>query len=109
MFPGGINPKQMAGMMKQFGIKNQELDAKEVVITLNNGSKLVFEKPQIQCIEMRGEKTYTIAGGAKEISGVPEDDITMVADTAGVSKEEAKAALQESGGDIAGAILKLKK
>jgi nascent polypeptide-associated complex subunit alpha len=109
MFPGGVNPKQMNQMMRQFGIKNQELDAKEVVITLGNGNKLVFDKPQIQCIEMRGEKTYTIAGATHEILGMPQEDIDMVAETAGVSKDEAKKALAESNGDIAEAILKLKK
>ncbi len=109
MFPGGVNPKQMSQMMKQFGIKNQELDAKEVIITLGNGNKIVFDKPQIQCIEMRGEKTYTIAGATREVSGVPQEDIDMVAEAAGVSKEEAKKALIESNGDIAEAILKLKK
>jgi len=109
MFPGGVNPKQMSQMMRQFGIKNQEISAKEVIITLENGSKIVFDKPQIQCIEMRGEKTYTIAGASKEVGGVPNEDIDMVAKEAGVSKEEAKNALAEANGDIAEAILKLKK
>ncbi|VVB76215.1 Nascent polypeptide-associated complex protein [uncultured archaeon] len=109
MFPGGVNPKQMNQMMKQFGIKNQEVDAKEVVITLNNGNKIIFDAPQIQCIEMRGEKTYTIAGATREVGGLPEEDIEMVAEQANVSKEEAKKALAESNGDIAEAILKLKK
>ena len=109
MFPGGVNPKQMGQMMKRFGIKNEEIDAKEVVITLNNGKKLIIENPQVQAIEMQGAKTYTIAGKAREESGVPDEDITMVAEQAGVTKEEAKTALEENGGDIAATILNLKK
>jgi len=108
MFPGGVNPKQMSQMMKQFGIKNEELDAKEVTILLNDGKKLVFDKPQVTSISMRGTKTYTIAGETREVSGFPEEDIAMVAEGAGVSKEKAKESLEASNGDIAEAILKLK-
>ncbi|MEI7962190.1 MAG: nascent polypeptide-associated complex protein [archaeon] len=109
MFPGGVNPKQMGQMMKRFGIKNEEIDAKEVVITLNSGKKLIIESPQVQAIEMQGTKTYTVAGKAREESGVPEDDILMVAEQTGASKEEAKKVLEENGGDIAAAIITLKK
>jgi len=109
MFPGGVNPKQMNQMMKQFGIKNEEINAKEVTILLTNGKKLVFSNPQVTSISMRGTKTYTIAGEAKEESGVPEEDIAMVAEQTNVSKEKAKKALEEANGDIAEAILKIKK
>ena len=109
MFPGGVNPKQMNQMMKQFGIKNEEIDAKEVIIVLNGGKKLVFSSPQVTSISMRGTKTYTIAGDAKEESEIPDEDITMVAESAGTTKEKAKAALEATKGDIAEAIIELKK
>lgn len=109
MFPGGVNPKQMGQMMKRFGIKNEEIDAKEVVIVLNSGKKLVIENPQVQAIEMQGTKTYTIAGAVREESGVPDEDVQMVAEQTGVSKEKAKKALEENKGDIAAAILALKE
>jgi nascent polypeptide-associated complex subunit alpha len=109
MFPGGVNPKQMSQMMKQFGIKQQEVEAKEVIIVLNNGKKIVFNKPQVQAIEMRGVKTYTIAGESKEESGFPQEDIDLVSEQTGASKADAKKALEDSNGDIAEAILKLKK
>jgi nascent polypeptide-associated complex subunit alpha len=108
MFPGGINPKQMGQMMRRMGIKNEELDAKEVIIILNNGKKLRIQNPQIQTIEMQGNKTYTIAGNAVEESGIPQEDIELVAEQSGASKEQAKKALEETNGDIAEAILKLK-
>ncbi len=109
MFPGGVNPKQMGQMMKKFGIKNEEIDAKQVVILLNSGKKLVIDNPQVQSIEMQGNKTFTVAGNAREESGVPEEDIQMVMESAGVSKEKAKEALVESNGDIAAAIIALKE
>jgi nascent polypeptide-associated complex subunit alpha len=107
MFPGGINPKQMGRMMKQMGIKNDELDAKEVIITLSDGKKIVFDAPSVQMIEMQGQKTYTISGSQREETSVPEDDIKLVAEQASVSEEEAKEALEETNGDIAEAISKL--
>ena len=109
MFPGGVNPKQMGQMMKRFGIKNDEVDAKEVIIVLNSGKKLIFENPQVQSIEMQGNKTFTIAGNPREESGVPDEDVQMVAESAGVTKDKAKKALEEANGDIAEAILKLKE
>ncbi len=107
MMPGGMNPKQMGRMMKQMGIKNEDLAAKEVIITLEDGTKLVFENPSVNMIEMQGQKTYTISGSAKEENSIPQDDIKMVAEQASVSEEEAKKALEENDGDIAEAISKL--
>jgi nascent polypeptide-associated complex subunit alpha len=109
MFPGGINPKQMGQMMKRMGIKNEEIDAKEVVIFLNNGKKLIVQNPQVQSIEMQGNKTFTIAGNTHEESGVLQEDIDLVAEQANCSKEKAKAALEAANGDIAEAIIELKK
>jgi len=109
MFPGGINPKQMGQMMKRMGIKNEEIDAKEVVIFLNNGTKIKIENPQVQSIEMQGNKTFTIAGNATLESGVPQEDIDLVSEQTGCSKENAKKALEATNGDIAEAIIELKK
>ena len=109
MFPGGVNPKQMAGMMRQFGIKNQEIDASEVVITLRNGKKIKIVDPQVQSIEMKGVKTYSVAGREVEEEGYPEEDVQMVMEQTEASREDTLSALKETNGDIAQAILKLKK
>jgi nascent polypeptide-associated complex subunit alpha len=109
MFPGGMNPRQMGKMMKQMGIKNEELDVKEVTIVLNSGKKIFFENPSVQMIEMQGQKTYTLSGQAKEETSIPEEDVKMVANQANVSEEEAKKTLEENDGDIAESIAKLSK
>ena len=106
MFPGGMNPKNMGRMMKQMGIKNEELNASKVIIE-TDGKKIVFENPSVQVMEVQGQKTYTIIGDTKEETSIPEDDIKMVAEGASVSEEEAKSALEEADGDIAQAIMKL--
>jgi len=109
MFPGGMNPKNMQRMMKQLGIKSEEIAAKKVIFELEKG-RMVIEDPQVTAIDMQGQKTYTVMGTAKEESGgVPAEDVKMVAEQANVSEETAEKALEESKGDIAEAITKLKK
>ncbi len=110
MFPGigGMNPTQMKSLMKQLGIKSQDLKAKKAVFELDD-KLLVIDNPQITLIEMQGVKTFQVIGEAKEESkGFPEDDIKLVAEQANVSLEEAKKALQKTNGDIAQAINDLK-
>jgi nascent polypeptide-associated complex subunit alpha len=109
MFPGGVNPKQMAGLMRQFGIKNQEIDAKEVIIVLKSGKKIKIAEPQVQLIEMKGVKTYSVAGREVEEEGYPEEDVDLVSEQTGCTKEQALDALKETDGDLVKAIMKLKK
>ena len=106
MFPGGMNPKNMGRMMKQMGIKNEDIPATKVIIE-TDGKKLVFDNPQVQLMEMQGQKTYTISGSQHEETSIPEDDIKLVAEQTSVSEEDAKKALKESNGDIAEAISRL--
>lgn len=113
MFPGlgGMDPRKMKMMMQQLGIKTEEIKAKKVIFELEN-SRLVIENPNVTAMNMQGQKTYTVMGNAVEEeteAEIPESDIEMVAEQTGIGKEEAKAALEETGGDIAEAIEKLKK
>ncbi|MDP2666824.1 MAG: nascent polypeptide-associated complex protein [Candidatus Diapherotrites archaeon] len=118
MFPGlgGVNPSQMKAMMRQMGITSEDLSAARVTIELDNGTKLVFDQPSVNCMEMKGQKTYTISGDAHTEEGgstsappIPEDDIALVAQQANVSQEQAKDALEAHDGDMAAAIASLKK
>ncbi len=109
MFPG-VNPKQMEQMMRQMGIKSEEVKAKRVIIE-KEGERIIIEEPQITKIVMQGEASYQIGGKERvEDAGgsISEEDVKMVAEQAGVSEENAKKALEENNGDIAEAIMKLK-
>ncbi len=111
MFPGNINPKQLQGMMRQMGIKTEDIPAKRVVFELE-GKNIVIEDPSVSCMVVQGKKTYTVMGEEKEEKKEEEpskDDIEMVKQQAGCSEKEAEGALKETGGDIAEAIVKLKK
>ena len=105
MFPK-INPRQMKRMMKQMGMSMDELEASEVIIRLAD-KDIIIENPSVSVITAQGQRTYQIAGTEREAVRVPEEDVKLVAEQAGVPEEEAEKALLEAKGDLAEAILKL--
>ncbi|MEM4348066.1 MAG: nascent polypeptide-associated complex protein [Candidatus Anstonellaceae archaeon] len=108
MFPNP-DPKALAKLMKQMGIKTEELQASKVIIELSEGGQriVVFEPSVIQ-IEMQGQKSFQISGRVHYEEEAGEEDIKLVMQETGCSREEAQNALRDTGGDIAEAILRLK-
>ncbi|ASJ07971.1 nascent polypeptide-associated complex protein [Thermococcus siculi] len=106
----GMNPRQMKKLMRQMGIKMEEMEGvKEVVIRLEN-KEIVLKDPAITIITAQGEKSYQIIPGSEEVRAivnVSEEDIKLVMEQAGVDYEAARKALIEADGDLAEAILKL--
>lgn len=109
MMPG-INPKKMKQMMKQLGMKMEQLEGVERVVVYTSEGTYIFDDAEVVATTMQGVTSYQITGEPrfepKEIE-IAEEDIMLVAEQANVSAEEAESALKESGGDIAEAILKL--
>ncbi len=111
MLPGGINPKQMKAMMKKMGMEVAPIEnVSSIVITTSEG-RFVFDQAEVVGMTMQGVTTYQISGGEPRFepaaAEIPEDDVTLVAEQAGVTADEARAALTAANGDIAGAILAL--
>lgn len=117
---GGFNPKQMASMMRQMGIKTTEIETEKVVVFKSDGSQLVVQPASVQLIEMQGTKQLQVAGnfsegeasesdGGRKSNDDADGDAKMVAQQASVSLEKAREALQKSNGDIAEAIMLLEK
>jgi len=108
MIPG-INPRDMQKAMKRMGIRQEEIDASEVIIKLAD-KDIVIINPQVSKVNMMGQETFQIIGKAveraKEVSISP-DDIMTVVDQTNATEEEAIDALKLTNGDIAAAILKL--
>jgi len=129
---GGMNPRKMKQMMKQMGIDVTELDAEEVVIRTAD-EDLVFDDVQVTRMDAQGQETYQVVGepesraagsagaveagdtaaaaGADTEAGddgaIPDDDVELVATRAGVSKSDARDALEAEDGDLAAAIARL--
>ncbi len=126
MFPfGGGNPKQMKVMLQRMGIKMEEIEASEVIIKRTDGKILRITNPEVSKIIMQGNVLFNVAGKVEEIAGqeipveainqkdekvdITDDDINLVVAQTGCNYETAKKVLEENEGDIASAILKLKK
>ena len=119
---GGLDPRKMKQMMEQMGVDFEELDAQRVVIETPEET-LVFSDADVNKIGARGQETYQVvgspeveAGGATPVesadaesddgddAGIPEGDVEIVAQRAGVDTGTAREALEETGGDLAAAI-----
>ena len=127
---GGMDPRKMEQMMKQMGIDMDELDAESVVIVTED-EELVFDAPQVTKMDAQGQETYQIvgspethqvAGGDTELdagdadaetdasgadAGIPDDDVELVAERAGVPPSTARETLESVDGDLAAAISEL--
>ena len=133
MFPGGgrggMNPKQLQAMMKQMGITMEDIDDVEEVIIRTPREDIVIVEAEVSKMVAKGQgTTWQVAGketrrpreaaaaqrGADATQGAPgakptftEDDVTLVAEQASVSREDARKALEAANGEPAEAIMKL--
>jgi len=114
-------------MMQQMGMKMDELGDIKRVILQSDTREIVIEGPAVTSMNVQGQKMYNVVGGrestrkpeaahaaaaAEEVAEeaapeIPEEDVLLVAQQANVSMEKARAALEQSGGDLAQAILML--
>jgi nascent polypeptide-associated complex subunit alpha len=125
---GGLNPRKMQQMMKQMGIDVEELDAEEVIIRTED-EELVFKGAQVTQMDAQGQQTYQIVGepdtrprsdeapavesGEAADSddggsgGIPDADVEIVAQRAGVTESTAREVLKQNDGDLAAAVSEL--
>lgn len=100
-------------MMQRMGLSMNTVEDVEQVIIKTSNKEIIIEQPEVSIIEAQGQKMFQVAGGrineraVERKSTVPEEDVRLVADQTGKSVEEARKALEESGGDLAKAILLL--
>ncbi len=114
MIPG-MNPKQMKQMerqMKKMGMKMDDVEGVEEVIIRCRDKDIVISPAEVNIMNVMGSETYQITGEAREVERevvleINEEDIELVSNQAGVSKEVAEDALKEAKGDLAEAIMKL--
>ena len=106
MMPG-MDPKQLQGMLKQLGMKMENLSATQVVIKTDDGD-ITINNPQVVKTTMKGQVVYQVSGNADEAT-FNEDDVQLVMDQTGVTdKKKVEEALKEANGEVVEAIMKLK-
>ncbi len=109
-----MNPREARRMMQRMGMNmNSVEDVQEVVIRTPD-KEIVVDEPEVAILEVQGQRIYQVTGGKvtekpleKKPTGIAEEDVRLVSDQTGKSMEEARKALEESGGDLAKAILLL--
>jgi nascent polypeptide-associated complex subunit alpha len=126
----GMSPKQMARMMKKMGIEQKEIDGVKEVIIRFADKEWVISNVSLTMVKQAGSESYQVSGTKSErgLSGsveskpeetpevevekkieIPMEDAALVASQTGVDIQVAKQALEETGGDLAAAILKLRR
>src|SRR3989344_9506989 len=87
MIPG-MNPKMLAQAMKKMGIKQEEIQATEVIIKTPNGNDLVIRNPQVSKVNAMGQESLQIIGNIEELpSQISEEDVQTVVSQTKVTPE----------------------
>jgi len=109
-----VNPRDARRMMQRMGMSMDAIPDVEQVIIRTSSKEITIEEPEVAVLEVQGQKIFQVTGGKiaekaaeRKVSTMPEEDVRLVADQTGKSLEEARKALEESGGDLAKAILLL--
>lgn len=105
MFPG-INPKQLEKAMKKMGIKQEAIEATQVIIKTTD-KELIINNPQVLKVDMMGQESLQITGDIEErdIKKYTEEDVKTVMEKANCAEEKAIESLEKNDGNIAAAIL----
>jgi len=107
-----VSPREAKRMMQRMGLNMEGIQDVEEVIIRTSTKEIIVENPEVAVLDMHGQKIFQVTGQVSEKKiekemEIPEEDVRLVADQTGKSMEEAKKALEETGGDLAKAILLL--
>jgi len=107
-----ISPREARRMMRRMGLNMSPLEVEEVILRTKD-REIIIQDPEVAVLEIQGQRIFQVTGGKisekerKKRVVIPEEDVQLVAQQAGVSLDRAKAALEQTNGDLAQAILLL--
>ena len=110
MMPG-MDPRMMKQAMKRMGIKQEDIDATEVIIKCAD-KEIIISPVSVQKVHMMGQDSFQVSGEIteRELSTEPEvreEDIETVIEQTGATREKAIDAIEANDGDLAKAIMHL--
>ena len=98
-------------MMERMGIDMKEIPNVQEVVIRTTEKEMHFKNPSVSEVNAQGNRVFQVAGEVEEVEvereTFNEEDILLVQQQSGASREKAVAALEESNGEVARAILKL--
>jgi len=110
-----VSPREAKRMMQRMGMSMGEIPDVQQVVFKTSSKEIIIDNPEVAVLEMHGQKIFQVTGEKivekalekkKEVT-IPEEDVQLVATQAKVSLEQARAALKQTNGDLAQAILLL--
>lgn len=111
-----MNPRETRRLMKRMGLSMDAMPDVQKVVFKTSTKEIIVEAPEVAILNLKGQKMFQVTGGKiteralateERKLRIPEEDVRLVADQTGKTVEEARQALEESGGDLAKAILLL--
>lgn len=98
-------------MMDRMGINLKEIPGVQEVIIRTQDKEIHITNASVSEVNAQGNKVFQVTGDVEEVEvekkTFSDEDVMLVQQQAGVSRERALAALEESDGEVARAILKL--
>ena len=98
-------------MMERMGINMKEIPNVQEVIIRTADKEMHIKNPSVSEVNAQGNRVFQVAGEVEEVEverdTFNEEDILLVQQQTGASRERAVEALKESDGEVARAILKL--
>ncbi|MEL9991431.1 MAG: nascent polypeptide-associated complex protein [Thermoproteus sp.] len=118
-----LNPRELERYLKRMGIKMEEVDAAYVEIGLKNGDVLRIEGPAVALLKLPNKVlVYQVQAQESSVSvkkreappqtssagyTPTDEDISLVMEQTGATREEAEQALREAKGDLVQAVMSL--
>jgi nascent polypeptide-associated complex subunit alpha len=108
-----MNPREAKRMMQRMGMNMGAMPEVEQVVFKTSTKEIIVENPEVTVMEMQGQKIFQVMGeritekAVEKAVKIPEEDVQLVATQANVSPDQARAALEQTKGDLAQAILLL--
>jgi nascent polypeptide-associated complex subunit alpha len=107
----GFDSRQTRRMLDRMGVNLEEIPEVEEVVIRTAKKNIVVKNASVSEIKTKGMRVFQVMGEVeekvKETPKYTEEDVVLVSQQAGVSREKALAALNDCDGDLARAILKL--
>lgn len=106
-----INDRNARRMMERMGIDQKLVADVEEVIIRTSKKDLVIHGANVTEVNFQGNRIFQVAGEVEEVvkeaKKFSDEDIVLVQQQANVPREKAIAALEQSDGEVAKAILLL--
>ncbi|MDG6938550.1 MAG: transcription factor [Nitrososphaerota archaeon] len=98
-------------MMDRLGINMKEIPNVQEVVIKTPDTEMHITNASVSEVNAQGQRMFQVVGEVEEVEverkTFSDEDILLVQQQAGASREKAVAALEQSDGEVARAILKL--